>query len=285
MIGRIAALLMGYVARVVFTHTLSVDYVGVNGLFTDILNVLSLTELGVGTAITYALYRPIADYDIEKQKSLINLYKTIYRIVAAAVLVLGLALLPFMGILIKNPPEVEHLTIIYLMYLANSVISYLLIYRKTLLDAAQLSYIGVLCQTGSWIVQILIQIVVLITTHNFILYLSIMLAGTLMSNLLISYFASKRFPFLKEKNIVPLEKEEKKVIRPVRERMTVDLYRYSGTEENNSFEELAEQTVATLKNEFGWDDYKVFKYFETILTEEEYNEYLKRISREDLLEE
>ncbi len=96
------------------------------------------------------------------------------------------------------------------------------------------------------------------------------------------YWIKKMDNTLASKN---LSKEEKKVIRPVRERMTVDLYRYSGTEENNSFEELAEQTVATLKNEFGWDDYKVFKYFETILTEEEYNEYLKRISREDLLEE
>ncbi len=212
MIGRIAALLMGYVARVVFTHTLSVDYVGVNGLFLDILNMLSLTELGVGTAITYALYRPIADENVEKQKALINLYKIIYRIVAVAVLVLGLALLPFMGYIIKNPPEVEHLTLIYLMYVANSVISYLLIYRKTLLDAAQLSYIGVLCQTGTWIAQIIIQIVILLTTHNFILYLSIMLAGTLISNLLISFNASKRFPFLREKNIIPLDKGEKRAI-------------------------------------------------------------------------
>lgn len=212
MIGRIAALLMGFVARVVFTHTLSMDYVGVNGLFTDILNVLSLTELGVGTAITYALYKPIADEDIEKQKSLINLYRTIYRFVAAAVLVLGLALLPFMDVLIKNPPEVEGLTVIYLMYLANSVISYLLIYRKTLLDAAQLSYIGVLCQTGTWIIQIIIQIAVLVLTHNFILYLSLMLLGTLVSNVLISCFAVRRFPFLRDKTMVPLAREEKRSI-------------------------------------------------------------------------
>ena len=64
MISRIAAILMGFVTRVVFTHTLSESYVGINGLFTDILNVLSLTELGVGTAISYALYRPIAQGDI-----------------------------------------------------------------------------------------------------------------------------------------------------------------------------------------------------------------------------
>lgn len=95
------------------------------------------------------------------------------------------------------------------------------------------------------------------------------------------YWIKKMDNTLASKN---LSKEEKNVIRPVRERMTIDLYRYSGTEECDSFNELVEQTVATLKDEFDWDDYKLFKYFETILTEEEYNEYLKRNSREDLLE-
>lgn len=64
-ISRMTAILMGFVTRVIFTHTLSENYVGINGLFTDILNVLSLTELGAGTAITYALYRPIAEGNIK----------------------------------------------------------------------------------------------------------------------------------------------------------------------------------------------------------------------------
>ncbi|MDE7269041.1 MAG: lipopolysaccharide biosynthesis protein, partial [Acetatifactor sp.] len=89
MIARISAILMGFAARVVFTHTLSEDYVGINGLFTDILSVLALSELGVGTAITYALYRPIAQGDVEKQKSLMHQYRFFYRMVAGMVLVLG----------------------------------------------------------------------------------------------------------------------------------------------------------------------------------------------------
>ena len=75
--SRMVAILMGFVTRVVFTHTLSEAYVGVNGLFTDILNVLSLSELGVGTAITFSLYGPIARGDEEKQKSLMKLYQRI----------------------------------------------------------------------------------------------------------------------------------------------------------------------------------------------------------------
>ena len=94
MISRIAAILMGFVTRVVFTH-ISESYVGINGLFTDILNVLSLTELGVETAISYALYRPIAQGDIRKQQILMRMFRTFYRITAGCVVVLGLSIIPF----------------------------------------------------------------------------------------------------------------------------------------------------------------------------------------------
>ena len=77
-ISRMVAILMGFVTRVIFTHTLSESYVGINGLFTDILNVLSLTELGVGTAITYALYRPIAEKDIRRQQILMRMLSLIH---------------------------------------------------------------------------------------------------------------------------------------------------------------------------------------------------------------
>ena len=115
MVARVVAILMGFFTRVVFTHTLSEEYVGINGLFTDILNVLSLSELGIGTAITYALYKPIAEKDIEKQKSLMQLYKKFYRIIALIVLMAGLLVVPFLDVLVKHGQEIEHLTFIYLM--------------------------------------------------------------------------------------------------------------------------------------------------------------------------
>lgn len=159
-ISRMTAILMGFVTRVIFTHTLSENYVGINGLFTDILNVLSLTELGAGTAITYALYRPIAEGNIKKQQQLMKLYQTFYRGTAVCVGVLGLALIPFMDVLMKNRPEVEHLTFIYLLYLANSVLSYLLVYQRTLIEAHQMNYVVLIYQTGFLVLQDLLQIVV-----------------------------------------------------------------------------------------------------------------------------
>ncbi len=212
MAARIVAILAGYLTRVVFTHTLSEDYVGINGLFTDILNVLALSELGIGTAITYALYQPIAQGDVEKQKSLMRLYRKFYRIVACIVLAGGLMVIPFLGVLIRDQPQVDHLLLIYLMYLFSSVVSYLMIYKRTLVDAHQLSYIGVLYQTGFLILQNLVQIAVLYLTGNFILFLGVLILCTLGGNLAISRKADKMYPYLKEKQVQELSPREKKDI-------------------------------------------------------------------------
>ncbi len=212
MLARVIAILLGFCTRVVFTHTLSEEYVGINGLFTDILNVLALSELGIGTAITYALYKPIAEKDIEKQKSLMQIYRQFYRIVALIVLAAGLLVIPFMDLLIRNETQVENLTFLYLLYLANSVISYLLVYKRTLIEAYQLSYIGVLYQTVFLILQNAVQMLVLVTTQNFTLFLTILIACTLLNNLCISKKANRMYPFLKDKQVKPLMKEEKQGI-------------------------------------------------------------------------
>jgi len=212
MLARVVAILLGFATRVVFTRTLSEEYVGINGLFTDILNVLALSELGVGTAITYALYKPIAEKDVEKQKSLMRMYQQFYRVVAGFVLLAGLLVIPFMDLLIKGQPKIDYLILIYLMYLGNSVISYLLIYKRTLIDAHQLSYIGVLYQTIFLVIQNVAQIIVLLTTKNFLLFVSMLMLCTLLNNISISRKADKMYPYLKDKNVQALPKEEKQGI-------------------------------------------------------------------------
>lgn len=211
-IGRVIAILIGYVSRVVFTHTLSETYVGINGLFTDIVNVLSLTELGFGTAISYALYKPIAEGDIEKQKTLMQLFKKFYLAVAAAVTVLGLSVVPFLDYLIKGNTEVEHVRLIYLMYVMMTVFSYFCIYKRTLMDAYQMNHIGEIIFSSVVIGQTAIQICVLYFTHNFFLYISLMIIGNITNNLIVSKVADMKFPFLQDKDVVPIAKEEKEGI-------------------------------------------------------------------------
>lgn len=212
MISRMIAIVMGFVTRVVFTHTLSESYVGINGLFTDILNVLALSELGVGTAITYALYRPIAENDVERQKSLMKVFQGFYQMVALIIAAAGLMVIPFMGYLVKDAGDVEHIIPIYLLYLLNSVLSYLFVYKKTLMDAHQLSYIGVMYHTVFLLVQDILQIAVLLTTGNFIVFLLIYLGCTVANNVCVARKADRLYPYLRDKDVVKLPKEEKQGI-------------------------------------------------------------------------
>lgn len=206
--ARVSAILLGYIARVVFTHTLNEDYVGINGLFGNILNILSISELGVGTAITFALYKPIAEDDIEKQKSLMLLFKRFYFFVGSFVLVAGLCVIPFLDLMMKNTPDVDHLIFLYVLFLINSVLSYAIIYKRTLIDAHQMNYISVIIQTSAWAAASVLQIIFLLVTKNFAVYLIIMIAGTLTGNIMITIKANKMFPFLKDKNVKKLSKEE-----------------------------------------------------------------------------
>lgn len=208
MVAQFLAIFMGFITRVVFTRTLSEGYVGINGLFTDILNILSLSELGVGTAITYALYEPIAQKDIKRQQILMRMFKNFYRGTAAFVLTAGLMLIPFLDILMKNRPDVKHLTLIYLLYLLNSVVSYLLIYKKTLVDAHQLNYLTVLNHNGFLVLQDIVQIAVLLITKNFIIFLLVAVVCTFIANVTMSKKADELFPYLKEKCTDKLPKEE-----------------------------------------------------------------------------
>lgn len=232
MVSQMIAFVAGYLVRVVFTRLMSESYVGINGLFLDIINVLAFTELGVGIAITFALYKPVADGDTEKQKSLMRLYRDIYRIVSLVIFGAGLLVIPFLGVFIKNKPDVENLTLIYLMYLTNSALSYLFVYKKTLIDAHQRMYIGVLYQQGSLLVQYAAQVVVLVVTRNFMLYLLVAMIRTVLCNMLIARHANKLYPHLKEKDVKPLPREERQSItRNIRAML---MHKLGGTVVNNT---------------------------------------------------
>ena len=210
---RIIIIIMGYVTRIVFTRMLDQHYVGVSGLFLEFFKLLSFSELGISIAITYTLYHPIAEGDHEKQKSLLALYRRFYNGVAVTILILGLLVFPFLDRLIKGHPNVDHLQLIYLLYLTNSVVTYLFVYKKTLIDAHQQMYVSMWYYGFFMLLQYALQIVILVCTSNFILYLVVYLLCTLLHNIFISRKADKMFPYLKEKDIQPLSTQEKHGIK------------------------------------------------------------------------
>ena len=133
---------IGFVCRIVFVRMLSAEYLGISGLFTNILSMLSLAELGISSAITFALYKPIAEDDEEKISSIMRFYRMAYIFIGIAVAIVGLAILPFLDVIIKDAPDIkENIYLLYLLYLFNTVISYFFSYRQSLLTAMQRQYI------------------------------------------------------------------------------------------------------------------------------------------------
>lgn len=196
--GQIISLVAQFVCRTVFVYTLDKEYLGVNGLFSNILTLLSLTELGFGTALIYSMYKPIAENDKAAICKLMNLYKYIYRIVAVVILGIGLCLTPFLRYLVSGDTSIENFQLIYVLYLLNTVCGYLLIYKKSIIDAYQKAYIATIYQKTGLIVQNIIQIVVLVVTHNFLIYLVSQICVNVGVNILISNKATKMFHFLSE---------------------------------------------------------------------------------------
>ena len=131
--------ILGFVTRSVFIYTLGVNYLGLNGLYTNILSLLSLAELGIGSAITFSLYKPIAEHDNKKIKALMQLYKSAYQKIGIIILVVGLSLVPFLKYLVNFQQNVDiNYQLIYVLFLADSVISYLFFaYRSVIVYANQ----------------------------------------------------------------------------------------------------------------------------------------------------
>lgn len=143
----IVNLILSFVARTIFIRVLSQEYLGVQGLFGNILSVLSLAELGIGTAMIYHMYGPIAREDEKEITELMNLYRKLYSYVAGFITVAGLCLVPFLKYFIADDPGISGLTGIYLLYLLNTVVSYLWGYKRALIDGHQKGYISTLYVT------------------------------------------------------------------------------------------------------------------------------------------
>jgi len=211
--SRIVTLILGFVSRIIFLRFLSTEYLGLNGLFSNILTMLSFAEMGIGNVIQYSLYKPILQNNTEKIKKLMRFYKYAYRIIAVAVAVIGVSLFPFMDYIIEGRPDIpESLAVIYFLFIANSAVSYLFSYKQTMLQADQNAYVVSVFNSITAIAQNVIHIVVLFLTGNYIVYLISTIACTVLNNLLLARFVNKKYPYLKEKNVEKLDRTEKKRI-------------------------------------------------------------------------
>lgn len=218
---KILNILVPFIMRTVMLHYLGVQYLGLNGLFKSILSFLNLAELGVGSAMVFSMYKPIAEDDTESICALMRLYRTFYRIIGLFIAVAGLALTPFLRNLIHGDiPSDMNLYILYFMNLGSTVLTYwLFAYKRSLLDAHQrtdiISKVSLIIQIAEYALMLLS----LIVFRNYYLYLAIQLLAQIAINILTAVWVTKMYPDYSPRGHLPREKVMD-IIRRVRDLFT-----------------------------------------------------------------
>lgn len=201
---------LGFLSRTAFIWVLGKELLGINSLFTEILAMLSFAELGIGNAFVYSLYKPLAERDNVKLGTLMRLYAKAYKGIGLLIGVLGLCLLPFLKMLVGDVAVDDSLLYtIFLMYVFNTAVSYFFVYKTSLIVADQKNYIVLIAQEGFHAVQVAVQVVILLLTGNYVLFMAITVVCTIGTNVFLAHKADKMYPFLLEKMVKPLSAEER----------------------------------------------------------------------------
>ena len=206
-------MILQFIVRTVFIRQLGRNYLGITGLFSDILWLLELANLRIPEAIMLCMYKPLAEKKYEKVLALIYLVRKMFFFVSIFILSIGLVLMRLLPYIIKNPPDIpEKFTIIFLFYLIEIVVTYLLIHKRFIIIVDQKMFIYSIYFNVSRFLQIIFQIVVLITIKEFYVYLGVQVLVTFAMNYLLGIKSGKMYPFTKEKNTYKLNKDEIKEI-------------------------------------------------------------------------
>lgn len=237
LIGQTLAILFGFVTRMIFVKQLGDTYVGINGLCTSIVGLLSLAELGVGESINYKLYKPLAENNVEKLKSIMKLYRPVYWVIGIVITVIGTALLPFLKFFLKasEVQSVDQLYLIFILFVLNSASSYFFSYKRALIISDQKRFIVNIYHYAFYCLMNLSQILILLKTKSFIMYLVVMIVCTVSQNIIISYRADKLYPYLKDKNIKPLENKD---VSEIKKNTLALLYHKIGSQVVNSTDNI-----------------------------------------------
>lgn len=258
---QIVTIVLTFATRTVFIKVLDDHLLGVNGLFSNILSLLSLAELGFGTAIIYGMYKPIAKNDTKKIAALMNYYRKVYNVLAVIIILIGLAFVPFLKNIVNSDIPINHLLIYYLIFLSDAVCSYILANRTAIIEANQNYYIIKRYNTCFIILKNILQIIVLITLKNFIVYLLIQVFITFLTNVYGAMIAKKKYPYAFEK--VELEKEEKKSL--IENVKSMVIYKIGGVLMNHTDEILISVLEGTINVGY-YSNYNMIVYSITRFT-------------------
>lgn len=213
-ISNIITIIIGVIAQAIFIKILGKEYLGLNSLFNNIISMLAIAEMGIGSAIIYNLYKPIAENNKEKIKSLVAFYKKSYTIIGIIIMIVGLIFVPFLQIIVDTDSITIDINIylIYLLFLVETVFSYFLSYKRSILYAKQQNSIINIVHIGYIIFLNILQILIIYLTKNYYLYLIIKIIMRIIENIVILKISDKKYSYLKDKNVQELDKKLQKDI-------------------------------------------------------------------------
>ena len=198
MFGQVLMNIMGFICRTVFIKTLGKEYLGISSLYGNILLLLSVSELGFSNAVTYSLYRPLAENDTDKIASLMCFFRKAYRVVGLVILGLGLILLPFLPVLMNGTTDKVNIYLYYLLYLFQTATTYFFFsYKQVLLLADQKRYVADKFAYSIKGISVIAQIICLLVYPSFFIYTLIGIGTGVAVNLIVSIEVDRRYPYIK----------------------------------------------------------------------------------------
>lgn len=204
--SKLLLMVLAFSTKTIFVRLLGAEYNGVNGLFSNILTVLSLADLGIGNVLTYTLYQALKDDDKSKITTMVHSFKKIYFWIAAAILGLGLLLVPLLPYIVNSSLPQGETTVYFLLYILNSAVSYFVVYKSTVITADQKYYITNIVSTASTAIMYVLQIIYLYFTHDFLGYLVIQVMCTIGMNVTLNIIANRMYPFLNDCTLIDSRK-------------------------------------------------------------------------------
>lgn len=217
----IISVILGFISRTVFIYILNESYLGVYSLFTNVLGVLSFADLGLGTAMNFALYKPVADDDKNTIKSLMLFYKKSYRKIAGVITIIGIGIIPVLQFIVKDPGDVGNIYVYYLIFLFNTVSTYFVSYKFALVNAEQKNYVITRIDMIVNTINLTINIIVLLIFKNFLIYLLSSSIILLFRAMFLSFYLNKEYPYLMEKDVLELSQTQ---IAPIKKNVNALIF-------------------------------------------------------------
>lgn len=262
-IEKILTIILGFATRTVLIKVLGAEYLGLNSLFSSILQVLNFAELGFGSAIVFSMYKPVAENDKEKICKLMNLYKKVYRLIGLIIGVIGLSILPFLSKIIKGiPPSNINIYLLYLIYLFGTVCSYwLFAYKNVLIEAHQRNDIYSNLNSITNILKSIVQIALVFFSRNYYYFVIMIPIASIIGNVVCARIVDKKYPEYK-----PEGKLSKDEIKNIKKRVFGLMTQRICSTTRNSFDSIFLSMFCGLKTVGMYNNYySVLGYVQTFL--------------------